>query len=744
MEAINNWFGAGALVFNGFSGRMLALGLALSVAFVVVVFILQRGTAKRPLKIAAFVLRWSILTLLILALAGPALRVEEPLPHQSYVAHVYDTSGSMKITDFDGKSRMDAIETQARASSGRTELDRLYGALEFSFDEKLIFRKETAKPEASDLPTNLAEAFRSLGPQIKGLPISAVFVYSDGVSTVGADPQAAIDAAVALAVPVYCVGTAPVKPGDDAWIEKIVNPGEISRGVDSKVSVLVGTRGISGASVDVILSEDGKELMRQKVKGTKEDRTANVDLTLSPTQTGAHGYQIQVKNSGTESYPWNNDQMFIVNVTDKKRRILYVEGYPRYEYRFLRAAFESDERFQVTSLVYVDRQGKNYRQGIENPDELSKGFPDTQEELFQYDVVVLGDVSARRFNVEQLTTLREFVRAKGGGLLLLGGDDSFRADGFGNTPLADVLPFTFTAQPKLTEKRRVAPTREGIERAMFGPYDAAQGGDKPWAILPALHGLYPLGGLKPGAVSLCNVESAGETDTSPVVAYQRFGRGMSLICGISATWQWKFQVPSDNPSYNAFWKEMMLVLLEQTTSRIQVKATPPIAPPGSEIAIDAEILNEKYEPDSTAKVTFDIQPPDGNPMSVTPQLHTDGRILRHKLTANTPGLYRVMARAKPTSGADIEQTCMFSVEKAMTELKEIRLNESLLTQIALATGGQYVHLTDYDALPPKVKPMKGAVMKVQEKPLWDRLPILIVLLGVLSGEWFIRRLGNLA
>lgn len=743
MSILSSYFGKGMLILGGMPMWAFPVILVLTAGFVAGAFALQRGAVRRPIKATAFLLRFVALTLVVTALATPKLRSEEPVPHQSFIAHVYDTSGSMGISDYDGQARLAAVNASAISSPARAELERLYRSIEYSFDEKLAMRSEPGVPSASTNGTDLAGAFRTLTAQLKGLPVTGVMLYSDGNATLGSDKQAILDAASGLGAPVYCVGSAPQRLAADVWIEKAIYPDEVVRGVNSKVSVLVGSREVPGASIEVALVEDGKEIARRKISGSRDERTSNVEFAINPAEAGPHGYEAQVTTSGKEAYPWNNKRTFFINAVQKKRRILYVEGYPRYEYRFLRAAFEDDDRFQVTSMVFLDQTGKTYRQGIDDPSQLGKGFPASQDELFQYDVVVLGDISARRFSREQLTTLREFVRTKGGGLLFLAGQDSFDPSGFSATPLADVLPFSFSDTPKLAEKRRVTPTREGIERSMFGPYDPSKSGEPPWSVLPAIQGLYPLNDLKPGAIALCMIDENG-SEGAPVVAYQRYGRGTSLICGVSATWQWKFQVPSENPSYSAFWKEMTLILLEQSTERLSVKPTPPMAAVGRDVILEVSVLDDKYRPDAAARATLEIRPPTGSPITVEPQPASEGAGLRHTLTPTVPGIYHILATARTGAGPELRQESMFLVEPEVSELSEVRLNESLLKEIAAVTGGQYVHLSEFNNMPQFIKPKAGSVIKVREKPIWDRASLLTALLVALGSEWLIRRLGNLA
>ena len=748
MNALTKFFGQGTLAFKGIEPRF-ALGLLGLVALLLVVaWWLQVGEARRRIKLPAACLRLFAAALIVLALMEPVLQSQELIPQQSFLVHLFDTSESMKIADYNRRTRASALEEKTgRDQSPRIKLDKLFRTLEFAFDDGLRSREPSEKIEPRQKPTDLVTSLRSLQLQTSGLPVSGIVLYSDGNATVNENRKDILEAAAQLHIPIYAVGSAPQKPGADFWIDKVIHPDEVANAVATKVTVMAGARGMKGASADIILSDGVKEIERQTFYPDNDEQSLRGEFSIQPTSLGLSHYQARIVSKAPESYPWNNEQDFFLRVRKDKRRILYVEGYPRYEYRFLRAAFEDDDRFRVTSMIWVTNQGQIYRQGLESAAELQGGFPQTEAELFAYDVVVLGDVAASSLNEQQLSAMREFVRKRGGGLLLLAGESSFARGGFENSPLADVLPFQFGAAPKLTRPFRVIPTAEGIERGMFGPYDPKRGGQGPWEILPPLNGLYPLAGLKPGARTLCEVDMGSGPGNLPVVIYQRYGQGTSLICGIPATWPWKFQTQSDNPSYPAFWKEMMLILLEQARGQIYVEANPPITSLGSEITIQGSVLDKEFKLDPTARVELKIETPDKKVLDLSPRSDPTGRVsfqATHKPAV--AGTYKVLAQATPAQGGKL-LSCdsMFVVQNQPPELREIRLNEGLLRELATTTGGEYIHLADYDKLPDLVKTKENAARgETKEKPVWDKATIYWAILGALLLEWLIRRLGNMA
>ena len=135
----------------------------------------------------------------------------------------------------------------------------------------------------------------------------------------------------------------------------------------------------------------------------------------------------------------------VVNVGSEPRRILYIEGEPRWEYKFIRQAEEDDRMVQIASMVRTS-ENKIYRQGIADPKELADGFPSRPEDLFVYQGLIIGSVEAGYFTPGQQELIREFVDRRGGGLLLLGGQFALADGGWNASNLTDLLPTTLPTQ----------------------------------------------------------------------------------------------------------------------------------------------------------------------------------------------------------------------------------------------------------------------------------------------------------
>ena len=151
-----------------------------------------------------------------------------------------------------------------------------------------------------------------------------------------------------------------------------------------------------------------------------------------------------------EQVTQNNARDALVEVSDRREKVLYLEGEPRFEMKFIRRAVEDDKNLQVVILQRT-AEDKYLRLDVGSPDELVGGFPKTREELFAYRAIILGSVEAASFSPDQLRMLADFVSKRGGGLLMLGGRRSFAEGGWAGTPVGEVLPVSSTGRKPTAE-----------------------------------------------------------------------------------------------------------------------------------------------------------------------------------------------------------------------------------------------------------------------------------------------------
>ena len=231
------------------------------------------------------------------------------------------------------------------------------------------------------------------------------------------------------------------------------------------VDVVVTHTGYEGETVSLIVEDEGQIVSTEDVELPDEGQPVTVPVRFTASTSGARAYTFRVPVAVDEQVTRNNSQTALVSVEDRREKILYFEGEPRYEVGFLGRAVADDDNLQ---LVVLQRTAENkfLRLNVDDGEELQGGFPDTRAELYAYRSLILGTVEASFFTGDQLQMIADFVDKRGGSLLALGGRNSFARGGYAGTPVADVLPVVFSdadARPDGDHTFiRIEPTQAGL------------------------------------------------------------------------------------------------------------------------------------------------------------------------------------------------------------------------------------------------------------------------------------------
>ena len=379
-------------------------------------------------------------------------------------------------------------------------------------------------------------------------------MVTDGADTTDASLSDALLALKAADVPVFTVGVGEEHLSKDIQIGRISVPRTALKGTTILVDAVITHSGYPGETVMLDVEDEGRIVGSQEVRlpAAGEPATARVRFTVS--EPGARMFRFKVAPRPGEMVTQNNARETLINVRDRKEKILYFEGEPRFEYKFIRRAVDKapsiaeDGNIEVVGLQRT-ADNKYYRQGLDNADELAAAFPKTREELFAYRGLILGSIEAGAFTGDQLRMIAEFVERRGGGLLMLGGPRAFAEGSYGGTPVADALPVVIERAAKSLDAGQVArlkvhPTRAGAAHAVtqLGPTEEASAGI--WQKLPVITSVNPLRSVKPGATILLSGTDERKREQI-VLAYQRYGRGKAIAFPVQNSWVW--QMHADIP-----------------------------------------------------------------------------------------------------------------------------------------------------------------------------------------------------
>ena len=723
-----------------------------------------RGKSTRRDRWVLGSLRVAALVVLIACLFRPMLLLSAAVPQRNYVGVLIDDSRSMRIADRDGKPRSDWIE-HALGGPDSTLLKALrerfiVRLFRFSSDAQRVDSAATLTFNAGE--THLAPAIEQARQELDGVPLSGLVVLSDGADNSRTPIGDELLSLRAKSVPIFTVGLGAERFDKDIEIRRVEASHSVLKGGTLVADLMIRQRGYGGSKVPLVVEDAGRIVSRDSIELPPDGDVAPVRVNVVARDPGPRLLTFRVPVQPNEQVSQNNEQQALVDVRDGREKVLYVEGQPRYEMRFIRAAVEADSNIQLVALQRT-ADNKFLRLNVDSATELLSGFPKSRAELFQYRAIILGSIEASFFTHDQLAMLADFTSVRGGGLLFLGGRRSFAEGGYAGTPLADVMPvvvsgdavpdsMTFFADLKVA----LTPSGESHAVAQVAPTPAAS--MQRWKSLPSITSVNHIREVKPGAVTLItgSVPSdgrAGEPGASlrsyqqPVLVYQRYGRGMSIAFPVQDSWQWQMDpsTPPEDQTFSRFWRQMLRWLTSDVPSRVVVSLPADQVNPKHPIAMRTSVADSLYLPRNDAKVVAHITSDIGGVRDLPFDwaIDRDGEY-RATFTPDQPGTYTINVTATLPSGAASADTSYLRVADLNTEYFDAEMRAPLLQRIANETGGRYYTPKSASTLAEDVAMSKHGVTVVNQMDLWDMPAIFLLLVALVTAEWSYRKARGLA
>ncbi len=604
--------------------------------------------------------------------------------------------------------------------------------------------------------TWLGSAIDSAVEQNGNLPISTVVVLTDGATTGGADP---IDAAWRLrrrGIRLVTVGVGLAEP-DDTSLRNLVVPDVVFADDIVPLRVQCSASGYEKRSSTLLVKLDGAEVGRKAVTFTGKSRIEELPFKAG-RGGGAKTLEVELLPLPGEATTRNNTLSRSLRVLDEKIKVLYIEGAPRWEYRYIRAVLKRDQRIDVQ---FINTEGdKDLARA--SKEHLGR-FPEKEAQAFHYDLVILGDVRANTFTPTQLTLMEQLVRERGGSLILLAGPKHAPAE-YLDTPIEAMLPVRFEQEKWEDIGDDVYPvlTAEGRRSTVMSLERGEARTQALWANVKPLNWVPPVLGAKPGAQVLAELsDTAQRTRAFPLIAWQRYGAGKCMFVGTDQLW--RLRARTGDKYHLKFWGQAIQFLtlsrLLGDNKRIRLQTSQEECALGEPVEIFANVLNELYEPLAAPAFTVYVAPSSGgDPQAVAlrampgmPGMYqgfsTPAAPGRYRLTASDEGETPAGAVAIPPSrspGADSQAVVEFDIRPATTEQIDTSMHRDVLTKAAEITGGQYLSLRELPLLPDVIQAKPHEATFTKDVELWDNWLVALVFVGFVAFEWAWRRKRNLA
>lgn len=792
-----------------------------------------RLEGARGARIALAMVRAMVLVLLVVLIAGPELTRQNERVEKDWVVVMADRSASMAVADggldeLDGGAGVGAGAGAGGGAGGAATRDaevreairaawptlsalaRERNVLFVGFDQRafdLRVLKDTSGVamgvdlgEATGRRTRIGQSLDQTLRRVAAKPVAGIVLLSDGRSA-DRPGRSTLRQLEARQIPVFAVPLGGRAALADFAIRRVDAPGAAFAGDMVPVTVEIdasglgdaGWSGITGSAaggagdargVRVRLVDDtGATLDERAVTPpTREGDPATVTLTTRPDDAGSRALTVVVESGSPDLSPDNNRASVQVDVADRPIRVIYMDGYPRWEHRYLKNLLLREPSVRSSNVLLAG--DKRY---IQEGTDLLASLPRTQQEWSEFDVIIIGDMRPELLSDDQLRQIREHVAQRGGGVMFLGGPGAMPMAWRG-TALADLIPFTLAEEGSsqatwsvpTTLRRGAAAARLGVLQLGESPDDAfppfLSDGSLAWTLFRWSQRIDATA-LKPTTEVLATMGVAGSADAlgdgslsdaaTPVVMTMRFGAGRVVYVGTDEVWRLRYGRGETLPE--RFWLPLVRMLARESLGRggtaATLEATPRRALVEQQVGLTLRLLDQSLLEAGPEAVTVRVRRVDrageggaevggagvGASDGVEVTLRPDAEAASDALVGRfvgvfvpaDPGAYVVDSRDPTISGLGVE--ARFEVAFPDDEMRTPQTDHALLEELSTQTGGQVIApsrlSTLVDVLPNREVTLVGTP---DVETLWDTPLALMLFLMLVGVEWVGRRLIRLA
>jgi uncharacterized membrane protein len=752
-----------------------------------------RAQTRTSVRLACIILKSLGFAALAVALLEPLLTGARPRRGANAFVILADNSQSLQVRDTKGgPMRGERIrELLAKESPWKTRLGQDFDVRSYVFDSHLRGVEGFSELAFDGTATALGASLTALAKRFRGLPLAGVLLFTDGNRT----DTAEVD--WSQLPPVYPVVPPSRGAAKDIGVTQVSTTQTNFESAPVVLRADVSAAGYRGETiVAAIVDEADKQLERQEAKATGDGKPLSFRFQFRPQHKGVSFYRVKAfaareekthkdakADAPTDEQTLaNNSRLVVIDQGGGPFRVLYVSGRPNWEFKFLNRAVEEDKEVQLVGLLRIAKrqpkfdfrdpraQGANpFFRGFDNPDaetaersdqpvlvrlqtddeaELRDGFPKTADELYRYHAIVIDDLEAAFFTQDQLALLRTFVSQRGGGMLMLGGPDSFVDGKYDRTPLAELSPVYLNrrALPQAEEEYRLVLTREGWLQPWVRTRKTEEEEQKRLGSMGSFHTLSRVGNIKPGAVVLAEVhDSAGSV--FPALVAQQFGKGHVAALLIGDLWRWglRREKPEED-DFDRSWRQTVRWLVGDVPQRVELSVRPKTEFSSPAVELTARVRDAEYRPLDNAKVALRITLPGGDNLTLdTEPNNREAGTYTATYVTKEPGAYRFAVTATAPDGSPVgEREAGWAAQPAADEFARLEPDREFLKTIASKTKGELVDGEKLTSFVGSLSTRNAPITEPWTSPLWHQPLYFLIAITCLAAEWGLRRVHGLA
>ena len=757
---------------------------------IAVIWSYSRSPGPARIRVAGALIKLSALALLVLCLLQPLLKTQRPKPGANLFLVVGDTSRSLLVIDPGTKKQRSEQLTSALEDGAdwMVRLEQDFDVRRYTFDTQLHSVPGFHELEFAGYGTSIATTLETIEGRYADRPVAGILLLTDGNATDRGLPKNVEDLP-----PIYPVVMGSEESGKDVSVARVTASEANFQVAPVSVLATVVPRGTDGeALVTQVVTMEGEVLGEKTLRDYKDGEPQHLRFRIKPPETGLSFFRVQsylrlemgdakvvpTEEDSDEVTLENNHRLFLVDRGGGPYRVLYISGRPNWEFKFLRRATDEDDEVRLAGLVRIskkeakfefrghvgettnnlfrgfDKQDKEeveqydqaviLRLGVEDEEELRSGFPSDAEGLYPFHAVIMDDIEAKFFREDQMSLIQEFVSKRGGGLLMLGGQESFVLGGYRRTPIGELLPVYLEDRVREgSDDYRFELTRDGWLQPWVRLRDQEDDERTRLKQMPTFNVYNPVSGVKPGATVLALATTQGFGDKRPALVSQRFGKGRAAALMLGDMWRWGMQrQDSDSDDLENAWRQIVRWLVADVPQRVEVHMA---SATGNAVEAKITVRNDRYEAEDNAKLAISLIAPDETEVKMDAQVSDLPGQYTARFVPHENGAYRLRVIATDSDDEPIgTREGGWVSQPAADEFRSLTPNLSLLNNLAESTNGEVVEAKRLENFVASLSTRKVPVMETWKSPLWQQVPVFLLAIILLVGEWALRRTYGMA
>jgi hypothetical protein len=677
---------------------------------------------SKNLRIFLALLRGITMAFILVLLFAPEITAIWQVKEKARVALLIDRSASMGIKEGDNNRLKRAISAAEKLSA---TIQNRVDLVMYAFDTDTL-RLSDLQIDTTQLGTNIEKALTNIIR--KQTSAADIVLITDGNFTVGDNP---LYAERQNQIRVFSVGIGDSVESIDLVITDVKTNKIIYHNQPTEIQASLMLRGSDNQTLRLRLMQERRVLQAKELQSGRRDELHTVPFQIIPEKTGPQQFKIEAETLSGESLTKNNSFTFSIDVLKDKIHVVLLSGKPGYENRFLQSTLSQLKEIDLKTSVFKGNDQYYLNQ--------AEKIVDSADVLILENFPGQGRIGPADFNI-----LRKALSNRTPSLIILGEYPASQTLSL----IKEWFPLTSLQKSTAPLSIQVRLAAEGRSLPLLSIFNSEDEENKFWKEIPPLvYRFLDVEFEDAARALLVSSRSAKNNDRIlPVIcSYSAKGRRSLLFLG-SGFWRWAFMT-AESRTYQDSWQQIlknMIRWLDSETANKNVILTTPQKNReiGTEVKLQTQVYDLAYQPLNEASVKTIINGPTSS-FELESAFSGNGNYETSFIPAD-PGNYIIKAEAWRNDVRIGEDKLIIPILPVNQEFIETTQNVQLLKKLAAKNGGHYVRDQQIEELIPMIRTETISKQKQETVEIWNRLPVLLTIIGLLCVEWFIRKRKGLA